>query len=478
MSGLQARISDHPHNYVPSILSFLNLDVKKISRDLNLSERGKERGKRDAPSAEGEVFDDAENEIIEFIEAELKSANAALHDDLSTYAERLHSLDFEGRISMIEAAAVDGISSFRSEVSKGHDRLSLVGRRVRELAGEIRDFRTEHGLKRTAHYPLTNSQFWLWGLIVLLFLLEVVGNSFFLAKGSAYGLIGGFAEAFIIAFLNLGMSIVLGLYGLRQCWHRATWRKFSGFLSLFGWLAFATVFNLLVAHYREAAGAFLEGGGAMAIQALKANPIGFTDFQSWVLFGIGALFAFIALVDALYMDDLYPFYGKLDRTFESARENYEQERSELISELEKIKTDTIEAIQIARDDLGKRLGEHGSILEGLNRARRAHDQHITYLQGAGNTLLSIYREANLEARKNQGPKRFKEIWEISRPPLPEGPPPIIPKTTILKGEVAQAQAKLDERRREVHAEFEEAFRAYPALDDVAGENYAQTSAQT
>jgi hypothetical protein len=90
------------------------------------------------------------------------------------------------------------------------------------------------------------------------------------------------------------------------------WRKIIGFLSLLGWLAFATIFNLLVAHYREAAGVFLEGGGAIALQALKTDPLGLAEFQSWVLFGIGALFAFIALIDSLSMDDPYPFYGKLD----------------------------------------------------------------------------------------------------------------------------------------------------------------------
>ena len=371
---------------------------------------------------------------------------------------------------------MDGISSFRSEVSRGHDSLSSLGRRLRELEQEMRDFRTDHGLKRTAHYPDTPGKVWRWGLIALLFLAEVVGNSYFLSKGSVYGLIGGFAEAVIIAFLNLGVSMVLGIFGLHQCWHRASWRKTIGFLSLAVWLSFAGMFNLIVAHYREAAGAFLEGGGAVALQAFKADPIGLTDFQSWVLFGIGALFAFIALVDALSMDDPYPFYGKLDRTLEDARAAYAEERDALITELEEIKSATIHAMQDAKDDLGKRRGEHGSILDGRAGAQRVYEQHIAYLERAGNALLSIYRAANREARKGKGPARFKEVWSVMRPPVEAGPPPDVLSQEKLDTAVARAQASLDERMREVHGEYERAFRAYRGLDDIAGGHDAQATA--
>lgn len=476
LSRLMERMSDHPHIYQPSILSFLQLDVIKIATDLKLAERGKERGKKNEPPADSEAFDDVENEVIELIEGEVKKAHAALLDDLSTYAQRLHALDLEGRFSTIEAAAMDGISSFRSEVSRGHDSLSSLGRRLHELEQEMRDFRTEHGLKRTAHYPSTPGKVWRWGLIALLFLTEVAGNSYFLSKGSVYGLIGGFAEAVIIAFLNLGVSMALGFFGLHQCWHRALWRKIIGFLSLVAWLAFAGIFNLFVAHYREAAGAFLEGGGAVALQALKADPIGLTDFQSWVLFGIGALFAFIALVDALSMDDPYPFYGKLDRTLEDARAAYADERDALITELEEIKAATIRAMQDAKDDLGKRRGEHGSILDGRARAQRAYEQHITYLERAGNALLSIYREANRETRKDTAPRRFKEVWSVMRPPVEAGPPPGALPQDKLETAVARAQASLDERMREVHAEYERAFRAYRGLDDIAGGKGAEAAA--
>lgn len=478
LTRLLDRMSDHPHIYRPSILSFLQLDAKKIARELRLAERGKERGEKNAPPTDSEVFDDVENEVIELIEGEVKKAHAALHDDLFTYSQRLHALDLEGRFSTIKEAAMDGISSFRSEVSKGLNSLSARGNRLYQLEQYMRDFKVESGLKRTAFYPQTYGKVWRWGLIALLFLAEVLGNSYFLSKGSVYGLIGGFAEAVIIAFLNIGISMALGIFGIQQCWHRAFWRKLIGFLSLIGWLAFIGIFNLFVAHYREAAGAFLEGGGAVALQALKTNLIGFTDFQSWVLFGIGALFAFIALVDALSMDDLYPFYGKLDRTVEDAREEYAQECNALITELGDIKAQTTRAMRYAQDDLSKRRGEHGSILDGYERALHTYEQHLTYLERAGNTLLSIYREANCETRSDLGPKRFKEIWSVMRPPVKVGSPSSALPQEKLETEVMRTQSGLDDKMREVHDEYERSFLAYRGLDEFLGGSGAKAEITT
>ena len=53
LSRLMERMSDHPHIYQPSILSFFQLDVIKIATDLKLAERGKERGKKNEPPAGG-----------------------------------------------------------------------------------------------------------------------------------------------------------------------------------------------------------------------------------------------------------------------------------------------------------------------------------------------------------------------------------------------------------------------------------------
>ncbi len=458
--------SQLPHDYQPTILSFLQLDVKKIARDLSLERRGRERGSRDEPPTESEALDEVENEIVEFVEGQVKKAHAALLAELGTYAQRLHGLDLEGRFTTIEAAAMDGISSFRSEVSRGHDRLSAPKKHLRELEQEMLEFKASHGLRRTAHYPSAARKVFQWGLIAALFLAEIAGNSYFLAKGSEYGLIGGFAEAVLIALLNIGVAMAAGHYGIRQLWHRDGWRKLVGSLSLVGWFAFAFAFNLLVAHYREASGTFFEGGGAVAIESIKSAPLALAEFHSWVLFGIGLLFGFIALADALWMDDLYPFYGHLARVLEQARETYRRERDELSAELEAITDETLEAMSVAKNDLGKRRSEHGAILAGRKRTLDTYRQHLTYLERACNTLLSIYRGANREARGSSPPVHFATPWQLTVPPLGDDQLPTGMPEDTLRAEVDRAQAALEERMREIHEEYERAFRAYHEVDKI------------
>ncbi len=55
-----------------------------------------------------------------------------------------------------------------------------------------------------------------------------------------------------------------------------------------------------------------------------------------------------------------------------------------------------------------------------------------------------------------------------RPPVEAGPPPEVLPQEKLEAAVAQAQANLDERMREVHAEYERAFRAYRGLGEIVG----------
>ena len=464
LSDLKSRVSNLPHDYVSSTEIFLELNLKKIAKDLKLEVRGRERGERNAPNFDGNAYDDVENEVIEYIESEVKKAHSAFIADLSTYSDRLHSIDLEGYISKIESLAADAISSFRSEVSRGQNQLELASRPLAEYQQEFNNFRTENRLNRAAHYPAPFGKALRWSLIMVLFLAETIGSTSYLREASEYGVLGGFFEAFIITFLNLGVAMVVGFYGIRQIWHRAIWRKLCGFLSLLFWMAFSIPYNLLVAHYREASSAFIEGGGAFAVQALWANPFGLSDFQSWVLFGAGLLFSFIALVDALSMDDQYPNFGKIDRVLEEAREMYVQEINNLISDLEEIKKDAVNNMQSAREDLGKRLGERGSILSGFAWVQDAYNQHINYLQRAGNVLLSIYREANREARKHRVPPRFKEVWNISQPKVVNELPSQQTQKD-MSDRVERAQSKLEKKVQQVYDEFEEAFKKYKKLTD-------------
>lgn len=476
MSKLFESFQRLPHDYKPSTLIFLELDLERLKKDLKLIDEGRAHGERNAPPEESEVLDDIEHSIAQLIEDEKKRAYAALLDGLASYADRLHDLDLEGRFSAIEAAALEGITEFRAKVETGLDHLFNLQRKVSTLEHDLVKFKERNGLDRAAHYPSIGRAIVQWGIIAILLFTETLGNGYFLSKGNELGLIGGWGEALIIAFLNIGVSLLLGAMLVPNVIHRSFARKLFGALALLAYLAFAVSFNLLVAHYRTAVGALFEEQAQAALLSFKSAPFGLADFEAWVLFGIGSLFSFITFLDGLYMDDPYPGYGSLDRRSEQARNDYAVEKAELIEDLREIKDEAVAAMEAAQTDLGKRRAEHFSILEGRGHLIRSFEEHLRYLERAGNSLLSVYRRANSDQRSTPAPARFGRAWVLERPTL-DGIMQIEtwPRER-LEQELDRAKTTLSSRIGEVHAAYERAFTSYRKLGDLAEETNAKAQA--
>src|SRR5580698_8574039 len=81
--------------FVPSVQPFLELDLDKIKHDLKLVKEGQERGEKNLPPSQSEVFDDVEHKIITTIETELKRQQQSFSDQLNAYHQCTTSLDLE-----------------------------------------------------------------------------------------------------------------------------------------------------------------------------------------------------------------------------------------------------------------------------------------------------------------------------------------------------------------------------------------------
>ena len=120
--------------------------------------------------------------------------------------------------------------------------------------------------------------------------LETYFNGTYLAKGSTQGLIGGIFEAASFAILNIGFSIILTLYLIKQVVRNGLVWKLIGIVGILAWLGVVLVINLGLAHYREVAATFAEGAGADILVRIVENPFGLIELESWMLFAIGVLF--------------------------------------------------------------------------------------------------------------------------------------------------------------------------------------------
>ena len=455
----QTELSDSDSVRRPSIERFPPLNTEKIAKDLNLEERGTERGKDNLPAKDDETFDVVEEEILQVVRDEIHKSRVRFETNQSTYEDRYYRLYNLREYGTFETEARNSLSEFKKDVDDGLNQLQIVSEQLKETADERRSFKAKNKLDRTAHYPDGGVTVLRWGLIALLFLIESFANANFLAKGSDYGLIGGWVEAIAISFLNIGFALIIGLSVIREMWHRNFFRKLWGLFGLCLWVAFTVVFNLLVAHYREAAGIITEISG-FVFSEFVADPFGIDEFQSWMLFGIGVLFAVITLLDALKMDDLYPFYGKLTRKYERLRIQYKNLRSDLIDLNTETRTNLTDLLSSATEETDKHSSERKVILINCNDEQRAFKNFLEKCNQDCNHLLNTYRAANTASRSDPAPSYFAESFEVGDISYSEFP--------VDLADTMEEVARFKGNLQAVIKDFFDAFddTTYPQLSDI------------
>jgi hypothetical protein len=468
LSRLLESMRRPPHDKRPSTEVFPDIDVNRLASEMRLDGVGRKRGSGEEPATITTALDEVETRVLERVEAEKKRSHALVEDELRTYSERLSSLDFEARFASIRQAAPACVSEFKAAVAKGLDELHGLRRDLREIEDERDAFRSSNKLKRTARLHGGAGLFLKWALILVLFVVEAGLNGTFLAKGSEQGLVGGFSEAVTFALLNIGVALLLALFGAVQLNHRSWFRKLLGLIAVIAFVAFALALNLALAHYREVAGTVLEGGGQEVVARLRSAPLAIQDLQSWILFGMGSLFAVIAFLDGLWMYDPYPGYAALEQRLITKREAYITTRADLIDELREISSEFRDKMDELAHDLSVRRSEHDAII--AHRARLIHlfHQHQAHLERAANVLLQTYREANVKARSTEPPTRFAlphslEKVEVAAHASSEW------DQAELRQRVTAVQDLLTEQVLAIHRELEIAIERYRQLDELVPE---------
>jgi hypothetical protein len=468
MAGIFNSLQEAPHGFKPSLTTFQELNVNLAKKDLRIDERAESRAKDDEPPLGSSSFDPVENEVIDYVDSVKSRDRQTLSDNLEVYTDRLSALNFEGRLSDIDIGIQEARAEFQRIVQLGMDELHARRRSLLHREQDLDLFRKENKLQRAADYPGINKKVFLWGLIAVLGLIETMGNTAFLAKGNELGLLGAYTEAIVISGLNLVGAMIIAQWS-RNVIHVSFFRKLIGILSCVGYLAFMIGLNLLVAHYREVSGVFLENGGFEAISRIKSDPFGLADFKSWILFGMGCLFSIISFWDSLNLNDIYPGYGRRTQILEEDRGEYIEEKEHHIAVLTNHLSMSVEVLRDTKNDLTKWRQEHTTILESRKRIMEAFDEQMRHLERAGNTLLTVYREVNRKARGGKSPKRFKESWKLSVPNIDREIPPSALNMKTMDRLVKESGGKLESGVSVLNEEFDAGLQKFRSLDDLVAD---------
>lgn len=465
------RPGDARHDYVQSTLSFPELDLEQMKKRLRLEKIAAERGAACLPASDSENYDDTERTIIAEIESEAKRCHEKFVNEINAYNDRLKSLGFHGLFAKISNISQAAQGDFKASVQDGSDQLYAAKKTIITVEKEIEEFKKQNNLQRIAYYP--QSKIFHIGLLLIFVVIEGVLNGTFLAEGDILGLSGGIGKAVAIALVNVLFGVLVGLWIVTEVTHKSRARKFIGFAGTAVYLGSIFIFNLLVAHYRNALGGpDPEQAHFAAWQTFIADPVGLADVKSWFLFSIGMIFSIGSCIDGWFMDDRYPEYGRVDRKYKSAIQDYADLKQHLLDRLTDIRDRAATDIDRAQADIDGRRGQLDVIESNKAGFVEKYKNHTDYLEQCGNTLLSFYRDEN---RRNRPatcppPKRFNDNWEIEidigdyesqRPFLNPGD---------LDQEIAEARKEAKEKQQELHTAYQQAVFEYQKIDQLTAKD--------
>ena len=403
-------------DYVPSTLTFPQLDILALSQRLRLTERAEENGRENTPLSNASQPDGVESEISEIVQQEYSRAVDIYRQGLENYDRRIHGTAIETLGVEISGTARDAMSEYTRVAHQAHDEININRKNLDEVEKEFDEFRAINKLLRGCRTP--DGHFIHVGIILLVLLVDSIINGYFLSIGDEFGLLGGVLQAIIVAGANVLLGVFAGRLAIPNLIHKSTARRIGGLIILLVLLALIGGLNLSFAHYRDLFASGASNSGQRSLSEVLETPLGLHDIKSWWLFGFGLLFAFVSLLDGFMWDDPYPGYGEVAKRREVKREEYHDSKHVWLESLGERREQARAEVSEIRHGIDIVQGEILQASRGRRSFTAAFLAHVAHLESAANQLMDTYRDANRRVRKTRAPSYFEKRWQLEKTEIP------------------------------------------------------------
>jgi hypothetical protein len=455
------------HDYKISTELFGQFDANKVAKELDLEKKGVAKGAENKPAASSQIPDDVESQISERLESAKTKANEIAENQIQTYSDRISNLDFEGHFSELRQLGPIVINEIQNKTQTGLNEMNTKRKKLLDIEKEYEHFRKKNRLEyRTAKMSSSTHNFLRILVLIIMVSVETFLNGSFLAKNNAAGILGGSFDAFSFAFINIGFSVIITIFVIKQIVRPAFIWKIIGLLGIATWIAIVLIINLALAHFRETSGTFLNGAANDVVQRLWERPLELEELKSWVLFAVGSLFAAITLADVITFSDIFPGYTKLQEKWDDEQEEYKEEFEQSLEDVTDIKEEYQDTLKKIGDDLTIRQQELDKIITGKNRLIAVYESHHEHLQRSADVLFSAYFEANKSKRTKPAPKRYDLQYKISKTKLSSGENFSSSETKKIKKKIADAKKLLDDQISEVLETVSSSIEQYNTIDKL------------
>ena len=450
------------------------IDTNRIAREVDLEKKCNENGARNLPPPTATTLDSVEQDIVQRLEAEWAWQGDELLTQLRAYAHRLIGCSVDAEFEKLQVKGRDTLARLRAAHVAAERELGPRREAFIAYRDDLAAFKTRNRLNRPVRG--TSRRITTIGLLIFLVAFESVINGAFFADAATHGLIGGIGIAIGISILNVALAYGLGVGPTRWLHHRNWLLKALGFLTLIAGVG--TLFGLhgFALHLRDASAdlaisnPLFDSREAMelAVQRIFDAPFTIHDLNSFYLFALGVVFAFLAFLKGYRSDDPYPGYGPHQRRTDTAREAYSDDHSDLFDELTAAKDETVKAIRLGLDHIPRLPQEADNIRASRQATLQKFRAYETSVETSINLLVKRYRDCNRSCRSEPVPAyfenpltlpyRFADSVQVAELLVDNGPSRL---------DIADALRTLHTLLDDVLTEYENLLKAYPHPTQMA-----------
>jgi len=380
--------------------------IDAVNDALSPSKSGENDGHLNIPDHQQEKLSDTEKNILAMADEHITNIRdyaslrkKEIHEDINAQAIPSQADDF---YTVRNAPELD-INKYKDECEQ---ELVNLKAEEQEALRDLRLFRAQHKLQRSAHYP--SSMINHLAFILLFLLGESIANMYFFAAGSELGFLGGFFQATLVSLANVAFSYVIGMYALTHFHHVNYLKKTVAALAFTCFSVSIFGFHLLVGHYRDLLIKDATTAANKVWEKFLSNPFGLETMESALVLMIGTVIAIIALVKGYHHDDVYPGYGKLDKNHKVKEEKYIKKSNEMKSALHNIYKKHITSIDLKVADYENRIKKMKNDLIKTEEEISSLESLKKNINPVVKASISAYRNANNKIRTEKAPPYFND----------------------------------------------------------------------
>lgn len=340
--------------YIPSFDPEINSVKNRKKLDLpkweDIYRRRKEKERKIRKQAEqdadfgipsGEDLSNTENEIL----ADAYGYKDKLHKTGSEYFKDLedtinsYKAFLDNKNSHFQTFYSDLTTNVQNYIDKTKLKLSQLQRVHDRNFKDYERFKKINQLKRMPSPISTQKFFILFGIVFILFAIEIAINNFLVADYLEGGGLESIALTVGVAFINVFISFAIGYYFLKYITHINIHYRITATFALILHITIFFYLNWMYSAFRtQKVMEFEETNANSTLESISVLMPWTVDIQftSLILLIIGFAFAILSLLDGWFFDDTYPGYGENARTYNKSRKDIETKLNKVVSETQEI----------------------------------------------------------------------------------------------------------------------------------------------